>query len=106
LLKEFEKRRNFVALKQFPTHTHAFGVLYLIQVLWIKLKFFLGLPTFLHDLNFMLNRKLGIYYKFCWGILIPGALLFFFGYYLIFAFPELGYAGVPFPKIAICKYER
>ena len=52
----------------------------------------------------MLNRKLGIYYKFCWGILIPFALIFFFCYYLIFAFPELGYAGVPFPKVAICEF--
>merc|ERR1711963_369097 len=49
-----------------------------------------------------LDIDLGIYWKFCWGILIPVALSFFFVYYTV-TFEQIKYAGRDYPQAAICK---
>ena len=57
----------------------------------------------IRDIKFMLGIDLGIYWKFCWGFLIPIALSFFFIYFSA-TYEQIEYAGVPYPDIAICKY--
>ncbi|XP_047480647.1 sodium-dependent nutrient amino acid transporter 1-like isoform X2 [Penaeus chinensis] len=39
-----------------------------------------GINNFCRDVEFMLNRKTGIYWKFCWAFLIPVLLAFIFIY--------------------------
>ena len=42
--------------------------------------FFLGLRRFVRDIHFMLDRTMGFYWKFCWGLAIPVALIAMFFY--------------------------
>ena len=62
-----------------------------------------GFKRVLEDIRFMLGIELGIYWKFCWGFLVPVALSFFFIYYSI-TFEPITYAGNSYPDAAICKY--
>lgn len=39
-----------------------------------------GINNFCRDIEFMLKRKTGLYWKFCWTILIPAMLAFIFAY--------------------------
>ena len=57
----------------------------------------------LEDVKFMLDIELGIYWKFCWGYLIPISLTFFFVYFIITMEP-LTYGGLPFPDMALSKF--
>ena len=62
-----------------------------------------GFKRVLEDIKFMLGIELGIYWKFCWGFLVPVALSFFFFYYT-FTFEQITYAGNSYPDVVICKY--
>ena len=62
-----------------------------------------GFKRVLEDIRFMLGIELGIYWKFCWGFLVPVALSFFFIYYSI-TFEPITYAGNSYPDAAICEY--
>ena len=62
-----------------------------------------GFKRVLEDIKFMLGIELGIYWKFCWGFLVPLALSFFFFYYT-FTFEQITYAGNSYPDVVICKY--
>lgn len=44
---------------------------------------FSGLKNFLRDVDFMLGIRLGIYWKFTWGIFIPLSLMGIFVYSFI-----------------------
>ena len=66
---------------------------------------FLGMRRVLEDIKFMLDIDLGIYWKFCWGYLIPISLTFFFVYFIIIMEP-LTYGGLPFPDMAISKLNK
>lgn len=44
---------------------------------------FLGVDQFCLDLEFMTKQKVGIYWRLCWGILMPGLLIIIFIYFLI-----------------------
>ena len=57
----------------------------------------------LEDVKFMLDIELGIYWKFCWGYLIPISLTFFFVYFIITMEP-LTYGGLAFPDMALSKF--
>ena len=61
-----------------------------------------GLGNIIRDINFMLDRNLGIYWKFCWGILIPLTLSFSFLYFVA-TFPEIEYGGVSYPTSAVAS---
>ncbi len=58
-----------------------------------------GLNNWCIDLEFMLGRKVGIYWKLCWGLILPIGLSANLLYYLI-SEPEFTSDGVPYPKIA------
>ena len=49
----------------------------------ILLSCFLGLKNFLRDVDFMLGIRLGIYWKFTWGLFIPISLMGIFIYSFI-----------------------
>lgn len=59
-----------------------------------------GLIKFLRDIEFMMNRILGVYWKLCWGIIVPWSLSFCFIYYMA-TFPEIKYEGKSLPSSAI-----
>lgn len=46
-----------------------------------------GINNFCRDIEFMLGRKTGIYWKFCWAFLIPVLLAIIFIYSQITAKP-------------------
>ena len=59
-----------------------------------------GVSNFLRDANFMLDRKLGNYWKFCWGFIVPATLGLLFIYFLsTFSMPK--YDNVAYPNVAI-----
>lgn len=59
-----------------------------------------GIDNLIHDINFMLDRKFGMFSKVMLGIVIPWILVAFFIYYLA-NFPDLDYNGLPYPESAI-----
>ncbi|CAL8100043.1 unnamed protein product [Orchesella dallaii] len=63
-----------------------------------------GLSNLCHDIEFMLQRKVGVYWRLCWGFIIPVGLLANLLYYLI-SEPEYQSGPIPYPKIAtICGW--
>ena len=71
----------------------------------VAISYIYGMRRVLEDIKFMLDVDLSIYWKFCWGFLIPGALSFFFLYFTA-TFDRIEYAGVPYPDIAISKEKK
>ena len=63
----------------------------------------LGVKSLMRDIKFMLGIDLGLYWKVCWAFIVPGALTFFFVYYL-FTFPVVKYGGIPLPQAAISEH--
>jgi len=59
-----------------------------------------GLWNFISDIEFMLNMKLGWYWKICWGLLIPVGLTFILIYSLA-TDEQLTYNGVDYPTAAM-----
>ena len=68
----------------------------------VAITYVYGMRRVLDDIKFMLGIDLNMYWKFCWGFLIPAALSFFFVYFTA-TFDRIQYAGVPYPDIAISK---
>lgn len=50
----------------------------------------LGLDQFCLDVEFMTKRKVGMYWRVCWGIMIPILLIVIFIYFVI-TLPPLTY---------------
>lgn len=44
--------------------------------------YFLGLENFCADVEFMLKRRLGLYWRVCWGVVTPLVLIVIFIYFL------------------------
>lgn len=65
-----------------------------IGVAWVY-----GLDNFCKDIEFMLGRKVGIYWRTCWGFVIPIGLCANLVYYLI-SESEYTSNGTPYPAIA------
>lgn len=61
-----------------------------------------GLSNFCHDIEFMIGRKVGIYWKICWGLVLPLGLFGILLYYLITE-PEYQSGNTPYPKVATGK---
>ena len=47
----------------------AFAIMQMIGFAWVY-----GVNNLIFDINFMLNTKLGVYWKFCWGFFVPVSL--------------------------------
>jgi len=56
------------------------SVLEVMGIMWIY-----GMNNFISDIEFMLKRKVGIYWKICWGFIIPVGLSVILVYSLIVA---------------------
>ncbi|CAL4097561.1 unnamed protein product [Meganyctiphanes norvegica] len=61
-----------------------------IAVQWVY-----GVNNFCRDIEFMLNRKTGYYWKFCWAVFIPVILTIIF-FYKMLSGDALSHAGVVF----------
>ncbi|KAK3878040.1 hypothetical protein Pcinc_009757 [Petrolisthes cinctipes] len=66
----------------------------LVGVVWVY-----GLPRLLKDIEFMLNRKTGMYWKVCWGVFNPLFLIVVFIYSQATASP-LKYGSYVFDDVA------
>ena len=62
----------------------------------IALAYIYKTSTLIRDFNFMMNRNLGIFWKFCWSFFIPVALSLILAYTLIFYKP-VAYSKVDLP---------
>ncbi|CAL8121342.1 unnamed protein product [Orchesella dallaii] len=63
-----------------------------------------GLSNICDDIEFMLGRQVGIYWRACWGFIIPVGLFANLLYYLITE-PEFQSGEFPYPKVAtICGW--
>lgn len=70
-----------------------------IGVAWVY-----GIPSISQDIEFMLGKKVGVYWKMCWGIVIPLGTIFNLVYYLVTE-PEFKSNEISYPKAAMCKYK-
>lgn len=59
-----------------------------------------GLDNFCLDIEFMLKRKVGVYWRITWGVLTPLALLVILLYFIA-TLETLTYNNVPFPSAAL-----
>ena len=66
----------------------------------IVVSYIYGIDRFTYDVNFMLNKELGIGFKILLGVIIPLTVVGFYIYFFV-NFPDLEYNGVLFPRIAI-----
>lgn len=67
----------------------------IVGIAWVY-----GVSKFCTDVEFMLNMKIGWFYRFCWGLIIPVTLVTVLVYSLLTS-PTLTHAGVPFPDVAL-----
>ncbi|XP_015175936.1 PREDICTED: sodium-dependent nutrient amino acid transporter 1-like isoform X1 [Polistes dominula] len=70
----------------------------MIVVSWVYGEF-VCVNNFLEDVEFMLNRRLSCFWKFCWSILTPGIITVIFIYNMI-NLELLTYNGLFYPNIA------
>jgi solute carrier family 6 (neurotransmitter transporter, glycine) member 5/9 len=54
------------------------AIIELVTVGWIY-----GTDRFCRDIEFMLGRKTGIYWRICWKFITPGIMIFIFGYFVV-----------------------
>lgn len=73
------------------------ALLEMVGFIWVY-----GLNNVVRDIEFMLNMKIGLYWKFCWGIFIPFSLTIIFIHSTIGRLSSpLQYNGVDFPEGAV-----
>src|ERR1700743_1253489 len=71
------------------------ATLEVIGVCWVY-----GLNNFCRDIEFMLDIKIGLYWKFCWGFFIPVGLVVILVYTLVTQ-DRLTHDTHPYPDLAI-----
>jgi solute carrier family 6 amino acid transporter-like protein 5/7/9/14 len=76
---------------------YVMATLEMIGICWIY-----GLSNVVRDVEYMLNKKIGFYWKFCWGFFIPFTLVFILGYSLATS-KVIQYEGNDYPPIAISE---
>lgn len=59
-----------------------------------------GIRNICDDFEFMLRKKVGIYWRVCWKLITPGMLIAILIYSLI-EMKQLTYKGVKYPTIAL-----
>ena len=69
-------------------------ILALASVEVIAINWIYGTNYITRDFNFMLNTKLSVYWRFCWGVLCPILLPLLFLYAL---FTQAGVPNIPLP---------
>lgn len=62
----------------------------------------LGLENFCTDINFMLKRTVGVYWRLCWGIFTPVVLILVFLYF-VSTLKRIEYEGKPYPDVVLGK---
>lgn len=70
----------------------------LVGVFWIY-----GLENFCDDVEFMLNRRPGIYWRVCWGFVTPVFMLVIFIYSAV-TYQKLLYGGSQYPMAAYGEF--
>ncbi|CAH0564756.1 unnamed protein product [Brassicogethes aeneus] len=78
--------------------TFIFYVLTIIEV--VSVIWWYGLNNICLDIEFMLKRRPGPYWRICWAIVIPVALIFVFVYFLV-TLEELKYEEKSYPHYII-----
>jgi solute carrier family 6 amino acid transporter-like protein 5/7/9/14 len=68
------------------------------QNFWISA----GVDNLCNDLEFMLSRKVGVYWRLCWGIITPVLMIVILVYAMAIMKPET-YHDEPFPSSAYGK---
>jgi solute carrier family 6 amino acid transporter-like protein 5/7/9/14 len=71
------------------------AALEVVGIMW-----FYGINNFVKDIEFMLDLKIGWYWKICWGIVIPVGLTIILVHSLIVTDP-LSYNDVRYPTSAL-----
>ncbi|XP_050737516.1 sodium-dependent nutrient amino acid transporter 1-like isoform X2 [Eriocheir sinensis] len=65
----------------------------------VTVAYIYGFDKFVKNIKFMLNKDLGLYWRFCWTFFVPAVLLVIFLYSMIY--PELPtISGKPLPDLA------
>lgn len=78
-----------------------FAIIELLTVTWIY-----GLDRFCHDVEFMLGRKIGVYWRICWGIVTPLMMIGIFIYFIL-TWESLKYQDYEFhPKMHGRKHQK
>ena len=62
-----------------------------------------GITNLTRDLEFMLKRKISIYWKLCWGVIVPVGLTIILIYTLV-QWEPLKHEGHDYPESAISKF--
>ncbi|OXA55700.1 Sodium-dependent nutrient amino acid transporter 1 [Folsomia candida] len=76
-------------------------VIYVIAMLEVgAVSWVYGLSNFCNDIEFMLNRKVGWYWRVCWGFIIPVGLFAILVYYMVTR-ETFKSGGVEYPNIGI-----
>lgn len=70
------------------------GVLEIVTVFWVY-----GLSNFLDDMEFMLNKRLGFYWRACWFLITPFLMIVIL-IYTCATYEPLMYDGILFPDYA------
>ncbi|CAH1972718.1 unnamed protein product [Acanthoscelides obtectus] len=78
--------------------TFIFYVLTLVEI--ISISWWYGLDEICLDIEFMLKRKPGAYWRICWGIIVPCVLLTVFAYFVATLEP-LRYLNKVYPSYVI-----
>ena len=71
----------------------------------IGVVFVYGLNNFCRDIEFMLNIRLGWYWKVCWSLIVPVSLSVVLVFTLITS-EKLTHNGIDFPPIAIREFSK
>jgi solute carrier family 6 (neurotransmitter transporter, glycine) member 5/9 len=70
------------------------AIIELLTVSWIY-----GVDRFCQDIEFMLGRKTGLYWRICWRFITPAIMIVIFGYF-IFTWEAINYQGYEYhPKM-------
>ncbi len=70
----------------------ALTTLEVVAVSWVY-----GLGRFVRDIHFMLGRRMGFYWRLCWGFVIPVALIVMLAH-IVLDFSPVEYAGKVLPQ--------
>lgn len=73
----------------------ALAIIEVISIFWIY-----GLEQFCFDSEFMLNRKVTIYWRLCWAVITPGFMIIIFIYNMI-KLENPRYSGWDYPNSAL-----
>lgn len=86
-------------------HYAAISIVYVMAIAEVVVvTWFYGLEDMCLDLEFMLKKKINIYWRLCWGIVTPGLLLTIFIYYFA-SLETVTHGGKYYPTSLTGKYD-